>query len=215
MLSITNASLMRGKKYIFSNLDLHVKRGERVAVLGPSGVGKSSLLMAIAGLLPLSTGTITHAGQSGSETGRGVTFMQQRPALLPWLNAIDNIMLGLRLQGQPADRNKARDLLRMIGLAAAETALPAELSGGQQQRVALARALALRPQILLLDEPFSALDLESRRRLRDDICTLQDKIGFALVLVTHDQSDADALGHRRFDMTSTGLIERSDQKLAA
>lgn len=206
--SITDAALWRGGKLVFSDLDLTIAKGERIAILGPSGVGKSSLLMAIAGLLPLTSGRIALAQD-------GVTLMQQRPALLPWLSALDNILLGPRLQGRKADTAKARDLLAMIGLEEAANTRPAQLSGGQQQRVALARALALNPQVLLLDEPFSALDLESRHRLRKDVSTLQDALGFTLVLVTHDQSDADALCHRRFGMTPTHLIERHDRKFAA
>lgn len=209
VIHLQHASLTRGQLPVFANLSLTIAAGECVAILGPSGIGKSSLLMAIAKLLPLTSGTI-HADVA--------TLMQQRAALLPWLSAIDNIKLGARLtpKGTPEISTEiALDWLDKVGLQKFANAKPAELSGGQQQRVALARALAVKPTVLLLDEPFSALDTDTKIKLRKDVSTLQRALGFTLVLVTHDQADADALCQRQIQMTPTTLTDSTALTKAA
>lgn len=164
-------------------------------------MGKSTLLHLIAGLLRPAKGRILIDGVEVDGPVRGAVLMFQRPALLPWASVRDNILLPLRFSGelrrspQHAER-ELHALLVQIGLADRMTALPAQLSGGQQQRVALARALAAQPAILLLDEPFSALDPETRSSLRRDVRRLASARNATLVTVTHDLADAAALADR-------------------
>ena len=176
-------------------LDLVVGRGERVAVLGASRVGKSTLLALIAGLKSPRSGRIVVGGRDVVGPTPRVALMLQRPALLPWATVSENIGLGLRFNGlarrdpAAADR-RVRELIDAVGLAGREGARPSELSGGQQQRVALARALAPEPEVLLLDEPFSALDIATREALRTDVRRIARARNTTLVLVTHDVFDA-------------------------
>lgn len=207
LITISNASLNRSGRDVFRDLSLTLAPAERLALLGPSGVGKSSLLAVLAGQLPISAGELR-------STARQVVLMQQRPALLPWLTAWDNVALGARLAGAKPDPALIDAQLDRVGLSAHAKAKPHELSGGQQQRVALARALALSPDVLLLDEPFSALDPEVRAKLRNDVAELQAQAGFALVLVTHDPADAAALCPRHLHMTPHGLFDRALQHAA-
>ena len=182
-------------------IDLVVRRGERVALLGPSGVGKSTLLMLLAGLAHPTSGRIVIGGQAVSGPTPRATVMLQRPALLPWATIAENVGLGLKFSGasqrDPAgSQRRIADLLAAVGLADRANALPSELSGGQQQRVALARALAPEPEVLLLDEPFSALDIATRETLRADVSRIAHERGTTVVLVTHDIADALAISTR-------------------
>jgi len=175
--------------------------GEHVAIVGRSGAGKSTLLHLIAGLLRPLSGRILIDDVTVSGPAHGVVLMFQRPALLPWATASENVLLPLRFSGDvrrdpTGSRRRVSALLEQIGLAERAAALPTELSGGQQQRVALARALASNPRILLLDEPFSALDPETRAALRQDVRRLARARRATLVTVTHDLADAAALADR-------------------
>jgi len=183
------------EKHSLGPIDLVVGRGERVAVLGASGVGKSTLLALIAGLKSPRSGRIIVGGQDVVGPTPRVTVMLQRPALLPWATVSENVGLGLRFSGlarrdPAAAGRRVRELVDAVGLAGREGALPSELSGGQQQRVALARALAPEPEVLLLDEPFSALDIATREALRTDVRRIVRARNTTLVLVTHDVFDA-------------------------
>ena len=182
-------------------IDLVVRRGERVALLGPSGAGKSTLLMLLAGLATPTSGRIVIGGREVAGPTPRATLMLQRPALLPWATVAENIGLGLRFSGaarrDPAgSAARVRDLLAAVGLSDRADAKPSELSGGQQQRVALARALAPEPEVLLLDEPFSALDITTREALRADVSRIAQERGTTVVLVTHDIADALAISTR-------------------
>jgi len=154
------------RRRILADVRAEIGSGERVAILGPSGSGKSTLLQLVAGLLPVTQGWVSIDGKRVERPLPGVTLMLQRSALLPWASVRDNIALGLRLNrsrrlSPDALNRRVDELLSRIGLPDRGDARPAELSGGQQQRVALARALAPEPRVLLLDEPFSALDPET------------------------------------------------------
>ncbi|WP_245434121.1 ABC transporter ATP-binding protein [Pseudolabrys taiwanensis] len=197
-----------------SDISLDIGTGEHIAVLGRSGAGKSTLLHLLAGLLQPSRGSIAiDGGALNNEIGHPV-LMFQRPALLPWLSARDNVLLPLHFANavrldRAAATAKADGLIAQVGLGERADALPTHLSGGQQQRVALARALASDPAVLLLDEPFSALDQDTRAVLRSDIRALARARGMTLVTVTHDLSDAAALADRIFVLAGApGRIER-------
>lgn len=196
-IELQKVSYAFSEKHSIGPINLVVGRGERVALLGASGVGKSTLLALIAGLKSPGSGRIVVGGRDVVGPTPRVTVMLQRPALLPWATISENIGLGLRFSGLvrrdpvTAER-RIRELVDVVGLAGREAALPSELSGGQQQRVALARALAPEPEVLLLDEPFSALDLATREALRTDVRRIVRARNTTLVLVTHDTFDAAA-----------------------
>ncbi len=192
-----------------------IDAGEHIAIVGRSGAGKSTLLHLIAGLLPAHRGKVLIDGIAVDGPAQGAVLMFQRPALLPWATAADNVLLPLRFSGAfrrdpAAARRRVGALLEQIGLGDRIGALPTELSGGQQQRVALARALAATPDILLLDEPFSALDGETRVVLRNDVRRLARDRGMTLVTVTHDLADAAALADRALLLAGSPATIKED-----
>ncbi len=185
---------------VFRGIDLELRTGETFALVGPSGCGKSTLLRALAGLEELSEGTVEPGDPS-----RRPALVIQRPALLPWLDARANVQLGHRYAAnREASRRVDGDaLLQAFGLAHLGDHYPDELSGGQRQLVAIARAMATEPGVLLLDEPFAALDPASRQALQDWVRTLADTLAPTIVIVTHDPDEALHLGHR------VGLLRRA------
>ncbi|GAA0240496.1 ABC transporter ATP-binding protein [Methylorubrum aminovorans] len=188
-----------GPTPVIDRVDLEIDAGERIGILGRSGVGKSTLLQIMAGLVAPSAGGVRLDGAPARGPVPGCTVMFQRPALLPWASVLDNVLLPARLSGRrdrAACEAPARRLLDDLGLAERADAKPHQLSGGQQQRVALARALASEPSILLLDEPFSALDPEMRASLRADVLRLARARDLTLIVVTHDLADVAALAAR-------------------
>ena len=174
-----------GSHLVFDGFDLDVARGERIAILGASGCGKSTLLRCIAGLEKADTGTITTAGDVG------IVF--QEPRLFPWLNVEDNVAFGARTA---EERARVPGLLGLVGLAHAAKLLPKALSGGMAQRAALARALVRDPNVLLLDEPFAALDALRRIELRAAVHEILSFARASAILVTHDVDDALVLADR-------------------
>jgi NitT/TauT family transport system ATP-binding protein len=179
-------------------IDLDVADGEFVAVVGRSGCGKSTLLRLVAGLLPVSGGQITVAGEPVTKPRRDISMQFQRPALLPWRSVLDNVLLPVEVFGwkKAAHRQRAHDLLAMAGLDGFEKRLPHELSGGMQQRVALCRSLISRPSVMLMDEPFSALDALTREDLSVELQRVHMDSGATIVFVTHSIDEAVLLADR-------------------
>jgi sulfate/thiosulfate transport system ATP-binding protein len=195
------AIIVRGanKRYgdfaALDNVDFEVPSGSLTALLGPSGSGKSTLLRAIAGLDLPDTGTITIDGHDVTHIPpqrRGIGFVFQHYAAFKHLTVRDNVAFGLKIRKRPKAeiKEKVDNLLEVVGLAGFQTRYPNQLSGGQRQRMALARALAVDPQVLLLDEPFGALDAKVREDLRAWLRRLHDEVHVTTVLVTHDQAEA-------------------------
>ncbi|RZU51986.1 NitT/TauT family transport system ATP-binding protein [Krasilnikovia cinnamomea] len=177
---------------------LEVGDGEVVAVVGRSGCGKSTLLRLVAGLLPASAGEIRVSGERVTKPRRDIAMMFQRPALLPWRSVVDNVLLPVQIFGwRRADyRARAAELLALTGLTEFAKRSPHELSGGMQQRVALCRALIADPRVLLMDEPFSALDALTREELSGELQRLHMELGATIVLVTHSIDEAVLLADR-------------------
>ena len=173
-----------------------IKIGEIVAVIGGSGCGKSTLLRAIAGLDPATSGAITLDGEAIKATHEKIGIIFQEPRLLPWLSVAENVAFGLSDGTRAQRRERAAAALARVGLLDKAAAWPRELSGGQAQRVAIARALVPRPEVLLLDEPFSALDAFTRADLQDHLLDLWADTQPTLVLVTHDVDEAVVLADR-------------------
>ena len=195
---------------LLRDVSLRVAPGETVAILGPSGSGKSTLLKIIAGLEPMGGGRVIFDGEditAQPPERRRFALMFQDFALFPHLDVQDNVAFGLIEQGvRKADaRNQARAMLERFGLRDFTHARVTQLSGGEQQRVALARALITRPRVLLLDEPFSALDAEMRLQLRKEFCQRIAEFNMATVLVTHDEAEARAMGTRGYRLIQGNL----------
>jgi putative spermidine/putrescine transport system ATP-binding protein len=190
-----------GTTRALDGLSLEIAPGELVALLGPSGCGKTTALRIVAGFETADTGSVLVDGKDISSVPaarRDMGMVFQSYSLFPNMNALDNVAFGLRMRKQgPAQRRKrAGELLDMVGLAEQARQYPHQLSGGQQQRVALARALAIEPRVLLLDEPLSALDAKVRLQLREQIRTLQQRLGTTTLFVTHDQEEALSMADR-------------------
>lgn len=184
-----------GPVTVFRDLDVEVRTGEVLTLLGPSGCGKSTLLRILAGLDELTAGDLHVPRHADGRPATGIVF--QAPHLLPWLTVRDNVALGLRYRAnRDVDDAEVDRLLHVLGLAALIDALPAELSGGQAQRVAIARTVVTAPPILLLDEPFGALDPLTRHSLQDWLRRIRRELDLTVVLVTHDVDEALHVGDR-------------------
>ncbi|GKO59443.1 taurine ABC transporter ATP-binding subunit [Klebsiella variicola] len=192
MLQISHLSADYGGKPALADINLTLESGELLVVLGPSGCGKTTLLNLIAGFVPYQHGSITLEGQrvTGPGAERGVVF--QNEGLLPWRNVHDNVALGLQLAGvdKAQRRQAAAQMLKKVGLEGAEKRFIWQLSGGQRQRVGIARALAANPQLLLLDEPFGALDAFTREQMQTLLLKLWHETGKQVLLITHDIEEA-------------------------
>jgi NitT/TauT family transport system ATP-binding protein len=199
---------VRGVSKVFANgvealadVSLDVQAGEFLSVLGPSGCGKSTLLRLIAGLAEPTTGTIDWSDERGRED---LGFVFQEPTLMPWATALANVALPLKLRGIAKGEREARaaEALDNVGLKGFERVWPRELSGGMKMRVSLARALVVQPRLLLMDEPFAALDEITRHRLNDDLLELWQRSGVTIVFVTHSVFESVFLSQRIVVMTA-------------
>ncbi|MGD2119211.1 MAG: ABC transporter ATP-binding protein [Chromatiales bacterium] len=203
LLKVSNIACRYDDELVFDSLSFHVNRGEIVSLLGPSGCGKTTALRAVAGFEPIYQGEIRLNGHliatpdsSLAPEKRRIGMVFQDYALFPHLNVADNIAFGLRDLGKSAQQEKVQHMLDAAGLKGLEQRFPHEISGGQQQRVALARALAPHPDLLLMDEPFSNLDVELRERLSLEVRNILKQEGITGILVTHDQHEAFAISDK-------------------
>ena len=210
--SLRNLTRAFGATKALDGMSLDIAPGELIALLGPSGCGKTTALRIVAGFEYADSGEVLVNGRDVSEVPaakRDMGMVFQSYSLFPNMNALDNVGFGLRMRKTAAAqrRSKAAELLDMVGLSAQAGQYPHQLSGGQQQRVALARALAIEPHVLLLDEPLSALDAKVRLQLREQIRTLQQRLGTTTIFVTHDQEEALSMADR-VGVMSNGKLEQ-------
>ena len=200
MIEFNNVGLNFGDTRIIEDLSFSINRGEFFCILGPSGCGKSTTLRLIGDLLKDYSGTITIAGKSPTECWNKMAYVFQNPRLLPWKNTLDNAAFGLEMRHPDMSKEIRNEIalkqLTKVGLGSDINKMPLMLSGGERQRVSLARALSLEPEIILMDEPFSALDPNTRRILRSQLVQLWQDIGMTIIFVTHDIDEALELGDR-------------------
>lgn len=197
LIKLESLSKVYGESLIFSQVSCEIQKGDFICVVGPSGSGKTTLLRCLLGVEKISTGLIYQ-----EDDGIRFTYVPQQPTLLPWRSAIDNVMSGI-VTGEADPKKKASEMLALVGLADKEDALPRQLSGGMQQRVSLARALASAPDIVFMDEPFSALDVMRRAELGRLVFDLWERSGVTFVMNTHSIEDATLLSTKVWVMTPT------------
>jgi len=194
-----------GINQVLSDVSLHVRQGEFVSLVGPSGCGKTTLLNLAAGLVPLTgKGSLTVGSQAPRQGNSEVGYMLARDSLLPWKTALGNAMFGMEVRGVPRVQaeERARSMLKEVGLAGFENTLPKALSHGMRQRVALARTFSMGSRLLLMDEPFGALDAQTKLQLEDLLLRLCQQYKQSVLFVTHDLSEAVAVSDRVVVMTS-------------
>lgn len=197
--SFSGVSKRYGKgPIILEDLDLEVEQNAFISLIGPSGCGKSTLLKLLAGLSPVTTGDLTIDGMKPVNAREEMFYVFQEANLLPWSRVLQNVELPLRIRGDARDRRRerAREMVRLVGLGHAERHFPWQLSGGMRMRVSIARALSLKPKILLLDEPFGALDEMTRDQLNEDLLEIRETDPFTAFFVTHSVAEAVFLSTR-------------------
>lgn len=200
ILEFEKVSVRFGAETIYADLSFAVREGEFLCILGPSGCGKSTSLRIMGDLLDVSGGTVSVEGDPPRDAWHKLAYIFQSPRLVPWRTTLGNVMLAMELRFggmKKADMAaRATELLDLVGLSRDVHKYPGMLSGGERQRVAIARALAVEPRIILMDEPFSALDLNTRRRMREEIISIWRETGKTVVFVTHDIDEALTLADR-------------------
>lgn len=198
MVSISGVTMAFGSFVAVENVNLTVGDGEFLSIVGPTGCGKSTILNAIAGLLKPSVGEVSIDGAAVKDVQNNIGYLFQQDALLPWKMAYENVELGLRFRGVSAGerREKVMGWLEKVGLKGFETRFPHQLSGGQRKRVQMAQALITEPKVILMDEPFSALDIHTRHLMQNELLKLWQEDRRAVVMITHDLEEAIALGDR-------------------
>lgn len=200
ILEFQDVTVRFGAETIYDKLTFSVRAGEFLCILGPSGCGKSTSLRLMGDLLQANSGNVSIDGVTPAEGWGKLAYIFQSPRLVPWRSALGNVMLAMELRFDKADKAQmeatARRLLDMVGLSKDMEKYPSMLSGGERQRVAIARALSVEPSIILMDEPFSALDLNTRHRMRSEIVRIWQETGKTTIFVTHDIEEALVLGDR-------------------
>ncbi len=194
-----------GTKRALHNINLTVDKGEFICIVGTSGCGKTTLLKAIDGLVPTTDGTIEVNGKPIKGPGHDRAVVFQAPSLLPWRSVEGNIKYGVEMRGKSRSseaKAAVKDLIRLVGLEGFENSFPSELSGGMQQRVNLARALAVDPELLLLDEPFAALDAQTRELMQSELLNIWERTHKTAVFITHQIDEAVFLSDRVIVMTA-------------
>lgn len=214
LLAVNDIQCRYGAQVVVNNLTVHINKGTFACLLGPSGCGKTTVLRAIAGFEPITAGEILLRGVTASRPGytlapekRRLGMVFQDYALFPHMTILNNIGFGLRAMTRSAQRETSERLLEIVGMSGMGKRFPHELSGGQQQRVALARALAARPDLILMDEPFSNLDVELRERIGLEVRQILKDAGIAALLVTHDQQEAFVLSDMVGVMHHGGIVQ--------
>jgi len=215
VLRLANVSLAyhtpQGETLAVEHLDFSVEEGEFVAIVGPSGCGKSTLLSMVAGLLPPEGGEIFLRGKPIQGVSTDVGYMLQRDHLFEWRTIWQNVLLGLDIRGAiEKGKGRAMELLKTYGLYDFRNSRPSELSGGMRQRVALIRTLAIDPQVLLLDEPFSSLDYQTRLHLADEICGIIRSEKKTALFVTHDIAEAVSIADRIIVLSGRPAVIKKD-----
>lgn len=200
ILAFNDVTVRFAAETIYQDMTFSVREGEFLCILGPSGCGKSTSLRIMGDLLEIDSGQVTVEGEPPSQGWQKLAYVFQQPRLVPWRNALGNVMLAMELRFDDMPKAdmaaKARSLLELVGLGRDVDKYPAMLSGGERQRVAIARALSVDPHVILMDEPFSALDLNTRRRLRAEIISIWQETKKTVVFVTHDIEEALVLADR-------------------
>ncbi|WP_374662643.1 ABC transporter ATP-binding protein [Inhella sp.] len=226
MIEVQNAEMVfdtnRGRFHALRDINLHIGKGEFVALIGHSGCGKSTLLNLIAGLIQPTSGVLICDGREIAKPGPERAVVFQNHSLLPWLSCFDNVMLAVeRVFGDRESKSQLRTrvnaTLELVGMAHAAGKRPGEISGGMKQRIGIARALAMEPKVLLMDEPFGALDALTRAKLQDELLAIVTRTGSTVVMVTHDVDEAVLLSDRIVMMTNgpaATIGEILDVKLA-
>ena len=184
---------------IFQGLTIDVHPGEFLSIIGPSGCGKTTLLNLLSGFISPASGSVKLRGEAISPEDPHFGYVFQQPTLFPWLSTLENVEFGLKMESKLSAkemREKARTYLELVGLHGFADYLPRQLSGGMQQRVSLARALVMEPRLLLMDEPFGALDAITRETMNDELLRLWDELGQTVVFITHDIDEAIYLSDR-------------------
>ncbi|EPF2504301.1 ABC transporter ATP-binding protein [Vibrio fluvialis] len=202
-----------GDNTVFESIQFDIQQGEFITLLGPSGCGKSTLLRSLAGLNPVDSGSIIVGGEEITHTApqkRGIGMVFQSYALFPNMTVAGNIGFGLKMQGldKATMAREVAQVIELVALQGKEECYPHQLSGGQRQRVALARALVVKPRILLLDEPLSALDAKIRKHLRQQIRDIQKELNLTTIFVTHDQEEAMTMSDRIFLMHKGKIVQQ-------
>lgn len=206
-----------GSLNIFDGLELNVKPGEFLSIIGPSGCGKTTLLNLLSGFYTPESGSVQLRGEAIVPEDPHLGYVFQHATLFPWLSAIENVEFGLRMMGMSTEERRERALkyFHLVGLAGFEDYLILRLSGGMQQRVSLARSLAMEPTLLLMDEPFGALDAITRETMNDELLRIWDELGQTVLFITHDIDEAVYLSDRIvvFGRPPNGIYKIMDNEL--
>ncbi|WP_234497649.1 ABC transporter ATP-binding protein [Vibrio maritimus] len=213
--SVSQLTKRFGNNTVFEDIDFTIEKGEFITLLGPSGCGKSTLLRSLAGLNPVEGGQVLVDGVDITHTApqqRGIGMVFQSYALFPNMTVSENIAFGLKMQklAKAEIEREVAKVIELVELTGKEKQYPHQLSGGQRQRVALARALVVKPRILLLDEPLSALDAKIRKNLRQQIRTIQKELNLTTIFVTHDQEEAMIMSDRIFLMNKGEIVQQGE-----